>query len=68
MVLTAAGNPDMMAAVGTALTTVIGWCGTVVDAILSGELSELLPLLAVGVAISALMLGVKCIKSFAWGT
>lgn len=68
MVLTAAGNPDMMSAVGTALTTVIGWCGTVVDAILSGELSELLPLLAVGVAISALMLGVKCIKSFAWGT
>ena len=58
----------MMAAVTSALTTVINWCGTVVTAVLSGELSELLPLLAVGVAISALMLGVKCIKSFAWGT
>lgn len=68
MFLTAAAGTDMMSAVTSALTTVIGWCGTVVSAVLSGELSELLPLLAVGVAISALMLGVKCIKSFAWGT
>lgn len=68
MVLTATGSPSMMAAVTEALTTVINWCGTVVTAVLSGELSALLPLLAVGVAISALMLGVKCIKSFAWGT
>lgn len=68
MVLTATGNASMMAAVTEALTTVIGWCGTVVTAVLSGELAALLPLLAVGVAISALMLGVKCIKSFAWGT
>lgn len=65
---TATGGKSMMAAVTSALSTVISWCGTVVTAVLSGELSELLPLLAVGVAISALMLGVKCIKSFAWGT
>lgn len=62
------GGKSMMAAVTAALSTVISWCGTVVTAVLSGELSELLPLLALGVAISALMLGVKCIKSFAWGT
>lgn len=62
------GTASMMEAVTSALDTVIGWCGTVVTAVLSGELSALLPLLAVGVAISALMLGVKCIKSFAWGT
>ena len=68
VMLTATGGASMMSAVTSALTTVIGWCGTVVTAVLSGELSELLPLLAVGVAISALMLGVKCIKSFAWGT
>ena len=68
VMLTATGGTNMMAAVTSALTTVISWCGTVVDAVLSGELSELLPLLAVGVSISALMLGVKCIKSFAWGT
>lgn len=65
---TFAVGTSMMAAVTAALTTVISWCGTVVTAVLSGELSDLLPLLAVGVAISALMLGVKCIKSFAWGT
>lgn len=69
MMLTAtAGTGSMMEAVTSALGTVISWCGTVVTAVLSGELSALLPLLAVGVAISALMLGVKCIKSFAWGT
>lgn len=67
VVLTATGT-DMMSAVTSALETVLSWCGTVVTAVLSGELSALLPLLAVGVAVSALMLGVKCIKSFAWGT
>lgn len=59
----------MLEAVTTALTTVISWVGTVVSALVteSGQLSELLPLLAVGVAVSALMLGVKAIKSFIWG-
>lgn len=60
---------SMMTAVTTALGTVIDWVGTVVTALVSesGALSELLPLLAIGVAISALMLGVKAIKSFIWG-
>lgn len=60
----------MLEHVTTALGTVIDWVGTVVTALISesGELSSLLPLMAVGIAISALMLGVKAIKSFAWGT
>ena len=60
----------MLEQVTTALTTVIEWVGTVVTALTStdGKLSALLPLLAVGVAISALMLGIKAIRSFAWGT
>lgn len=60
----------MLAAVTSGLTTVIGWVGTVVSALVgeSGELSELLPLLAIGVAISALMLGVKVIRSVIWGS
>lgn len=60
----------MMEAVTSALGTVIGWVGTVVDALIgeSGQLNSLLPLMAVGISISALMLGVKAIKSFAWGT
>lgn len=59
----------MLEAVTSALTTVISWVGTVVNALTGteGQLKELLPLLAIGVAISALMLGIKAIKSFIWG-
>lgn len=59
----------MLEAVSSAITTVIGWVGTVIDALLTteGQLAELLPLFAVGVAISAILLGVKMIKSFIWG-
>ena len=59
----------MLDAVTSALTTVISWVGSVVTALVSstGALKDLLPLLAVGVAISALMLGTKAIKSFIWG-
>ena len=59
----------MTEAVTSALGTVIGWVGTVVSALTdkAGQLSGLLPLLAVGIAVSALMLGVKAIRSFAWG-
>lgn len=59
----------MATAITEALTTVIGWVGTVVTALTGtdGQLKDLLPLLAIGIAVSALMLGVKAIKSFAWG-
>lgn len=59
----------MISAVTDALTTVISWVGTVITAVVgdSGQLSELLPLFAIGVAISALLLGVKVIRSFTWG-
>lgn len=60
----------MTAAITSALGDVIGWVGTVVTALTgeAGQLKDLLPLLAIGIAISALMLGIKAIKSFAWGT
>ena len=60
---------ELMSAVTSALGEVIGWVGTVVSELItdSGKLNALLPLLAVGVAVSALMLGVKAIKSFIWG-
>ena len=63
----------MLNAVTSALTTVIDWVGTVVSAVVTGgetpgALNDLLPLLAVGIAVSALMLGVKAIRSFAWGS
>lgn len=64
------GATTMLEAVTTALGTVLDWVGTVVTSLTSsgGELSPLMPLLAIGISISALMLGVKAIKSFAWGT
>lgn len=59
----------MLEAVTSGLNTVIGWVGSVVDALVTteGDLSALLPLLAIGVAVSALMLGIKAIRSFIWG-
>lgn len=47
----------MVAAVTSAITTVIGWVGTVITSITTGDLADLLPLFAVGIAISALLLG-----------
>ena len=49
----------MLAAVTSGLTTVIGWVGTVITALTgqSGELADLLPLFAIGIAISAVLLG-----------
>lgn len=58
----------MLAAVTTAIDTVIEWVGLVIDSLLTGgALSSLLPLFAIGVAISAVLLGVRVIKSIIWG-
>ena len=59
----------MLDAVTTAMTTVIDWVGTVVTALVgaSGALKDLLPLFAIGVAISAVMLGIKVIRGLIWG-
>ena len=59
----------MLAAVTSAITTVLSWCGTVISSLLetTGDLYPLLPLFAVGVAISAVMLGIKVIRGFIWG-
>lgn len=59
----------MLEAVGTGITSVIGWVGDVITAMTTteGALSELLPLFAIGIAISAVLLGVKVIKSIVWG-
>lgn len=59
----------MLEAVTTGITTVIGWVGSVITALTgeTGALAPLLPLFAVGIAISAILLGVKIIKSVIWG-
>lgn len=59
----------MMAAVTGALADVITSVGSVVTALTgdSGALAPLLPLFAIGIAISLLMVGIKVIKGFTWG-
>lgn len=59
----------MLEAVTSGLGSVIGWVGTVITAIVgeSGALAPLLPLFAIGIAISVVFLGVKVIKSIIWG-
>lgn len=60
----------MLEAVTSGLSTVISWIGTVVTALTTadGALGELLPLLAIGIAISAFMLGIKAIRGVTWGS
>lgn len=59
----------MMSAVTTALAEVITAVGSVVSALTgeSGALAPLLPLFAIGVSISLLMVGIKVIRGFTWG-
>lgn len=59
----------MLDAVTTGLSTVITWIGTVITAMTStgGALAPLLPLFAIGIAISVVFLGIKAIRSIVWG-
>lgn len=65
----------MLQVVTDAISTVLTWIGTVINALVgeaavgtvNGVLAPLLPLFAIGIAISAVLLGVKLIKSVVWG-
>lgn len=57
----------MLNAVSSALTQVIGWVGTVVTSITTGQLASLLPLFAIGIGISVLLFGIRAIRSIVWG-
>ena len=57
----------LMDAVSSAMSTVIGWIGVISANLLTGSLRHLLPLFAIGVAISAILLAVKIIRSVVWG-
>lgn len=62
--------PAMLELVTSGINTVIGWVSTVVTAVVgeSGQLAELAPLFAVGISISAILLGIKLVKSLVWGS
>lgn len=63
------GTTTMLTAIGSALTEMITWLGSVVTAIAGtdGALKDLLPLFALGVAGTVVMFGCKTIKMFTWG-
>lgn len=63
---------DLLSEVTSGISTVISWIGTVIEALLgsgntAGSLATLAPLFAIGISISAILLGVKLIKSIVWG-
>lgn len=58
----------MYDALTAALEFVIDCLSTVITAVLSGQLNALLPLFAIGVVVSVVMLGVKLLRSFTWGS
>lgn len=60
----------MMQAVTTALGSVIGWVGTVVTALVgeTGQLAQLLPLFAIGIACSAFLFALRGIRKVTWGS
>ena len=61
---------SMLNFVTEGITTVISWVSTVINALLteSGALAELAPLFAIGISISAILLGVKIVRSMVWGS
>lgn len=63
----------MVAQISTAIGNVLSWIGKVITALTDttsatpGVLTPLLPLFAIGIAVSAVLLGIKMIKSVVWG-
>lgn len=60
----------MLDAVTSGISTVIEWVATVVDSFVGteGSLNGLLPLFAIGVSISAILLGIRIIRGLIWGS
>ena len=58
----------MLGHVTDGISTVIDWIGTVLNAIVGGgALKDLAPLFAIGISISAIMLGIKVVRGIVWG-
>ena len=63
------GSGDFLTSVGEGLNAVIAWIGTVATSLLAadGSLNGLLPLVAVGIAVTALIVAIKFLRSTTWG-
>lgn len=60
----------LLEAVGSGMSYVIRWTRYAFNVLFhdAGRLNVLLPLFAVGIAISAILLGIKIVRSFTWGS
>lgn len=66
--LVAATGEQMYEAITGALSQIITWIGTVLTSIVGeGALASLLPLFAITIGISLIMLAVRVVKTFTWG-
>lgn len=59
----------MMNAIGSGVTSVIGYAGEVVTALISesGALSALLPVIGMAIGIGLVGWGIRTVKSLTWG-
>lgn len=59
----------MLAAIGTGVTEVIGYCGQVLTAIVgeSGAMNAILPVIGLAIGFGVIGFGVRTIKSLTWG-
>lgn len=60
---------ELVNAIGTGLTSVIGYAGSVVDALVGAEgaLNALLPVIGVTIAFGVVGWGIRTVKSLTWG-
>lgn len=60
----------MIESITSTFGTILDWIGTFVQALIGtdGALTPLWPLMAIGICISLVFVGVKVVKSFTWGT
>lgn len=60
----------MLSAISSAVTQMITWVGSVITALTaeSGALSALLPIFAIGISVSILLVSVKIIRKVCWGS
>lgn len=57
----------MLAAIGSAVTQLITWVGQVISAIVAeGAMSDLLPVFAIGIGVSVILVAVKIIRKVCW--
>lgn len=59
----------MLTDIGSAVTAIIGYIATVVDAVFGtdGDLKALLPVFCLGIGVTCVMLGVRILRGFTWG-